>query len=158
MFGVDRQQLRAGGLGEFGDQFATDHEALLVGQGDVDATTECGDRRPQAGGADDAVQDQVGLGGGDQVHGRVRSGEHGAGEGLFGSACRVGIGHGNDLGTGGLGGFNGLLPVDADGHADRGQVFTTVDYFQCLGAYRTRGPEQSDSFHPLIFPEPLNGT
>ena len=53
VLGVDRQQPRAGRLGERHDQLAADHQALLVGEGDVDALGEGDDGRAEAGGADD---------------------------------------------------------------------------------------------------------
>ena len=62
VLGVDRDDPRAGRLGERHDQLAADHQALLVGEREVDALGERDDRRAEAGGADDRVEDQVGLG------------------------------------------------------------------------------------------------
>ena len=61
VLGVDRDQLRAGGLGQRGHELAADDERLLVGQRDVDALGERDDRRAEAGGADDRVEHEVGA-------------------------------------------------------------------------------------------------
>ena len=61
VLGVDRDQLRAGGLGQRGHELAADDERLLVGQRDVDALGERDDRRAQAGRADDRVEHEVGA-------------------------------------------------------------------------------------------------
>ena len=61
VLGVDRDQPRAGGLGERGHELAADDQRLLVGQRDVDALGERDDRRAEAGGADDRVEHEVGA-------------------------------------------------------------------------------------------------
>ena len=66
VLGVDRDDHRAGGLGECHHELAPDHERLLVGQREVDALTQRRDRRDQAGRADDRVEDQVAVALGDQ--------------------------------------------------------------------------------------------
>ena len=63
VLGVDRQQARPGRLGQRHHQLAAEDQALLVGEGDVDPLAQRDDRRAQAGGADDRVEDEVGLGG-----------------------------------------------------------------------------------------------
>ena len=59
VLGVDRQDPRLGRLGERRDELAADDEALLVGEREVDALAERDDRRPEAGDADDRVEDEV---------------------------------------------------------------------------------------------------
>ena len=66
MLGVDRDQPRAGGLGQRGHELAADDERLLVGQRDVHALGERDDRRAEAGRADDRVEHEVGAGLGDE--------------------------------------------------------------------------------------------
>ena len=63
VLGVDRDDPGVGGLCERDHEVATDHEALLVGQGQLDALCERDDRRPEPGRADHPVQDEVGAGG-----------------------------------------------------------------------------------------------
>src|SRR5256714_586201 len=59
---VDRQEeASAVGVGSPG-QLAAGDEALLVREREVDAVLEAPERRPQAGEADDGVQDEVGRG------------------------------------------------------------------------------------------------
>ena len=62
VLGVDRQQLRAGRLGELRDELAADDERLLVGQREVDALPQRRDRRAEPRGADERVEDEVGAG------------------------------------------------------------------------------------------------
>ena len=78
VLGVDRQQPRPGRLGERHRQLAADHQALLVGEGDVDPLAERDDRRAEAGGADDAVEDEVGARAGDQLADPLLAGEDAA--------------------------------------------------------------------------------
>ena len=67
VLGVDRDQPGAGGLGERGHELAADDQRLLVGQRDVHPLGQRDDRRAEAGGADDRVEDEVGLRLGDQA-------------------------------------------------------------------------------------------
>ena len=76
VLGVDRQQPGAGGLRERADQLAAHHERLLVGQRDVDPLAERDDGRPEAGGADDRVDDEVGVGVGDEPDEALGAGQH----------------------------------------------------------------------------------
>ena len=62
VLGVDRDERGAGRLGQRGDELAADDQRLLVGQREVDALAERGDRRPEAGRADERVEDEVGAG------------------------------------------------------------------------------------------------
>ena len=63
MLGVDRdQELGAGRLGEGHHQLAAEHEALLVGERDVDPGGQRDHGGGEAGGADDAVEDEVRFG------------------------------------------------------------------------------------------------
>src|SRR5262249_41010049 len=48
-------------------ELSADHQALLVRERDVDALRQGDDRRTEAGGADDRVEDEVGIRGGDQL-------------------------------------------------------------------------------------------
>ena len=61
VLGVHRDDLGVRGLGERRDQLAADHQALLVGEREVDALRQRDDRRAEAGGADHGVQHQVGF-------------------------------------------------------------------------------------------------
>ena len=76
VLGVDRDELGAGRLGERGHELAADDERLLVGERHVDALGERHDRGPEAGGADDRVEHQVGVGLGDELHEPLRAGQH----------------------------------------------------------------------------------
>ena len=49
-------------LGELHDELAADHEALLVGEREVHALAERRHGGPEPGGADEAVQDEIGAG------------------------------------------------------------------------------------------------
>ena len=76
VLGVDGDELRAGGLAERHHELAADDERLLVGERDVDPLGERDDRRPEAGGADDRVEHEVGAGLGDEPDEPLRPGEH----------------------------------------------------------------------------------
>ena len=76
VLGVDRQESRPGRLGQSRRQLAADHQALLVGERQVDARAERGDRRAQPGGADHPVEDEIRLGCGDQLAHAVLAGQH----------------------------------------------------------------------------------
>ncbi len=93
MLGVDRDQLRARRLGECGHELAADHEALLVGEREVDALPQRGDRRAEAGRAHERVQDEVAVGVGDQRDEALGAAEHLAvGPGLRGLGGGVLVG------------------------------------------------------------------
>ena len=62
VLGVHGDDPRAGRLRELHDELAADDERLLVGEREVDALAERRDRRAEAGGADERVQDEVGAG------------------------------------------------------------------------------------------------
>ena len=92
VLGVDRDQLRAGGLAERHHELTADDERLLVGERDVDALGERDDRRPQAGRADDRVEHEVGAGLGDEPHEALGPREHLAvGPGLAGARRGVAV-------------------------------------------------------------------
>jgi hypothetical protein len=76
VLGVDRQQGGSGRLGERHDELAPDDERLLVGQREVHALGQGDDRGPEAGGADDRVEDEVGARLGDEAHEALGAGEH----------------------------------------------------------------------------------
>ena len=61
VLGVDRDDLRAGGLGQRRHELAADDQRLLVGQREVDALAERGDGRAEAGRADERVEHEVGA-------------------------------------------------------------------------------------------------
>ena len=67
VLGVHRQQLRARGLGQRRHELAAHHEALLVGQREVDALAQRRDRGAEAGRAHQGVQHEVAVGVGDQL-------------------------------------------------------------------------------------------
>ncbi len=75
VLGVHRQDPGLRRLGKRGDELAADHQALLVGEREVDPLRERDDRRPEPGDADDRVQDEVGLGRGDQLAHALGAGE-----------------------------------------------------------------------------------
>ena len=92
VLGVDRDQLRAGGLRQGHHQLAAHDERLLVGQRDVDPLGERDDRRTEAGRPDDRVEHEVGAGLGDEPHQPLGPGEHlAAGPGLGGARRGVGV-------------------------------------------------------------------
>ena len=62
MLGVDGGDPGAARLRERHHELAADDEALLVGEGELDALAEGDDRRAEAGRADDRVEHDVGLG------------------------------------------------------------------------------------------------
>ena len=88
VLGVDRDQPRAGGLGQRGHELAADDQRLLVGQRDVDALGQRDDRRAEAGGADDRVEHEVGAGLGDERDQALGAGEHLAARPRLGRARR----------------------------------------------------------------------
>ncbi|SKS36694.1 Uncharacterised protein [Mycobacteroides abscessus subsp. abscessus] len=60
MFGVDRHDLP--GSGSLGDKRPTGHQGFLIGQGQSGSRLQRGQGRPQAEGADQRVEDHIGLG------------------------------------------------------------------------------------------------
>ena len=76
MLGVDRNHPRARGFGQRGDELTADHEALLVGEGQVDPLAEGRDRRPESGRPDERVEDEVAVRARDQLDEALGPGEH----------------------------------------------------------------------------------
>jgi hypothetical protein len=76
VLGVDRDDLRPGGLCQCGDQLAADDQRLLVGQRQVDPLGERDDRRAEAGAADDRVEHQIRVRRGHELDQALRAGEH----------------------------------------------------------------------------------
>ena len=94
VLGVDRDQPRAGGLGQRGHELAADDQRLLVGQRDVDALGERDDRRAEAGGADDRVEHEVGAGLGDERDQALGAAQDLAAASTASAAQRGGVGIG----------------------------------------------------------------
>jgi hypothetical protein len=82
--------VRAGGFREGRHQLAADHEALLVGQREVDPLPQRRHRRPEPRGADQRVQHEVAVGVRDQLHEPLGAAQHGGV--LAGARGGVGIG------------------------------------------------------------------
>ena len=78
VLGIDRDDARVGGLGERGDEVPSDHQALLVGEGEIDPLRESDDRRSEPGRPHHAVEHQVGAGGRDQLADSLLAGEDAA--------------------------------------------------------------------------------
>jgi len=76
VLGVDRQQPGAGRLGQRHHQLPAEHQALLVGERDVDSGGEREHGRAEPGGADDPVEDEVGIGCRDQLAHTLLADEH----------------------------------------------------------------------------------
>ena len=103
VLGVDRQDLRAGGLGERHHELAADDERLLVGEREVDALAERRDRRAEAGRADERVEDEVGARLDDEPHEPLRADEDLAvGPRLRRARARVGVGERDPIDAEGL--------------------------------------------------------
>src|ERR1700709_282642 len=81
-------------------QLAAEHQPLLVGERDVDPGRQRGDGRAEAGGADDPVQHEVGLGRRDQVAHALLADQHPPVPRLARAGGSVGIG---ERGHGGVG-------------------------------------------------------
>ena len=91
MLGVDRDDARAGRLGQLHHELASDDEGLLVGQREVDPFPQRRHRRAQAGGADECVEGQFRAGLDDQANEPLGAGQHLA---VRPSLGRLGRGHG----------------------------------------------------------------
>jgi hypothetical protein len=122
VLGVDRDDPRVRGLGERGHELAAHHQALLVGERQLDALGKRHDRRPETRGADDSVQNQVGAGAGDQLLDALLTGEHAAVPGRRGRSGCVGIGErdGGHAVVARL--LDQALPAPGGGEADDGQL------------------------------------
>ena len=147
VLGVDRDQLRAGGLGQRGHQLAAHHEALLVGQREVDALAERGHGRPQPRRADQRVEHEVAVGVGDQLDEPLGAREHRrrarrrarrrrgrrarCAPRRSGAACS-----------------SSSSQLDRGGQPDHLELGAALDHVERLGADRARGPDDDDSAHP----------
>ncbi len=147
VLGVDRQQPRPRRLGQRRGQLAADHEALLVGERDVDPLAERDDRRPQAGRADDPVEDEVGAGAGDQLADPLLAGEHAAAPGAARPLGGLGIGErdGRHAVLPRL--LEQPLPARARRQADDLELLGRGDDLQRLRADRPGRPENHDLLH-----------
>jgi hypothetical protein len=61
MLGVDWQDLRAGRFRKCHDELTADDQRFLVGEREVDAFTQRRDGRPEASGANDRIENYVGV-------------------------------------------------------------------------------------------------
>jgi hypothetical protein len=82
VLGVHRQDPGVPGLGQTGHQLAADDQRLLVRQRDIHPLSQRDDRWPKPGGADDAVQHEIGARGRDQLPDALLAGEHASVPGL----------------------------------------------------------------------------
>ena len=147
VLGVDRQDPGAGRLGERRDQLAADHQALLVGERQLDPLGERDDRRAEAGGADDRVEDEIGLRGDDQIAHALVPREHPdaveLGAGAVGGLGIADRDH-RDSGVARLRGEP--LPVAARREAGELERLRAGDHVERLFADRPGGAEDQDSF------------
>ena len=98
VLGVHGNEQRPGRLGERGDQLAADHEALLVGEREVDALGQRDDRRAEPRRAEDRVEHHVGARRRDQLAHPLLPRQHLAVEGLGGGRLGgVGVGERDSL-------------------------------------------------------------
>ena len=149
VLGVDRQELRSGRLGERHHQLAAEHEALLVGERDVDPRGQRDHGRGEAGGADDAVEDEVGLGRGDQLPHALLAGEDAPVPGLARPRGGVAVGEGDDLHPVLARLRHGRLPTAPRGEADRPQFRRGRDHLERLRPDRPGRPEYQHVPHLL---------
>jgi hypothetical protein len=76
VLGVDGDHAGAGGLGERHHELASHHQALLVGERQIDALAERRHGGPEPGGAHQRVQHEVAVGAGDQLDQPFRARQH----------------------------------------------------------------------------------
>ena len=149
MLRVHGDQVGARGLGQRGHQLAAHHEALLVGQSQVQALAQRGDRRPQTGGAHERVQHQVAVPARDQLHQPLRAGQDlSPGPGLGGPGGGVGIGQGDAGHAVRLGLLDQGLPAGRRGQAHHLQRGTPLHHVESLGPDRPGGPDYRYPAHP----------
>ncbi len=137
-------------LGERGHQIAADDEALLVGERQVDSGGERRDRRAEPGGADDRVEDQVGLGGRDQLANAVLAGEHHAVVELArGARRRPGVAEGDATGARRARLVAEALPVGRCAEPGDDELLGAADHLERLLADRAGRAEHEYSLgHP----------
>ncbi len=147
VLGVDRKQPRPGCLGQRRGQLAADHQALLVGEGDVDPLAERDDGRPEPGRADHPVEDEVGAGAGDQLLNPLLAHKHAAVPGRARPLCRGGIGecHGRHAMLPRL--LQHFLPARGGSQPDHLKLFRRGDDLQRLGADRAAAAENDQLLH-----------
>jgi hypothetical protein len=145
VLGVDRKDPGAAGLRQSGHEVAADHQALLVGQGDVGALRQGHDRRAEPGDANDRVQDQVRLCGRDQLPDSRLPGEDPGAVELAGRALgRLGVGEGEGLGARLEGLLEQPLPVAGGGQSRHLKGARARDHVQRLLPDRAGGAENQD--------------
>ena len=95
VLGVHRQQARAAARERLPHERAARDEALLVGERDVDARLQRGQRRLEPRGADDGVEDDVRAALGGQLRDPLGAGQHAPGEAAARPLGRGRVGEGD---------------------------------------------------------------
>ena len=147
VLGVDRQEPRSRRLGERHHQLAAEHQALLVGERDVDPGAERGDGRAEPGGADDAVEDEVRLGCRDQPPYALLTGEHGPLPRLGGARRGIRVGERNRRDAVPPGLAHGHPPATPGGQPDGLQFRRRLDHLERLRPDRPRRAEYQHLLH-----------
>ena len=148
VLGVHRQELRARGLRERGHQLAAHHQALLVGEREVDALTESGNRGTQAGRASQRVQHEIAVGIGDQLDQPLGTREH-LGLGVLGRARgRVRVRERYAAHPVLLRLLEEQLPARRRGEAHNLELGVALDHVERLRADGAGGADYQDPAHP----------
>jgi hypothetical protein len=146
VLGVDGQQPRTGGLGQLGDELATDDQRLLVGQREVDALPQRRDGRAQAGRPDERVEHEVGAGLQHELHKALGADEHlavGPRLGRAGGGIRIAQRDAAHAVADGL--LDKGLPGAGGAQADDLEVVGARDHVERLGADRPGGSEHEEA-------------
>ena len=133
-------------------EVAADDEALLVGERQLDPLAERDDRRAEAGGADDGVEDDVRLRAQDELADALLAGEDSA---LPARPLRqlggTRIGQADEVALPLAGLLEQALPARLRGEAGHGQLAGAADHVERLLADRAGRAEDEYSLHPLEF-------
>ena len=146
VLGVHGHDLRAGRFRQRGDQLAADHERLLVGQREVDALAERRHGGPEAGGADECVEHQIGARLDDQPHEPLGAVQHLApGPRLGGARGGVGLHQRDPPHAVGMGLLEQRLPRVLGGEPDQLELIGARHDVERLRADRAGGSEDQES-------------
>ena len=148
MLGVHRDDASAGGLGQRHHQLAAHHQAFLVGQRKVDSLAERGDRWSQSCRADQAIEHQVAVALGDQLHEPLRTGQHLAARPQLGGAGggRL-VRERHALHAEALGLLDERFHAGRGGKRDNLEVGAPLNDVECLRADRPRRAEDDHPSH-----------